>query len=128
MKSQAVSPVQFPDPNFGRPEPNSDELCAYIATQRLADKSEVRTFKNVVRGKGQCGGAGSRGQQQYVVNTDTTHAYRVTLRYFQTGGGQPAKDDEQVVPRVEAGGENYLGCSEVGDFYIRYEVVGEVVI
>ena len=128
MNSQAKSAAQFPDPNFGRPEPNSDELRAFIATKSVAGKSEVRTFKNVVRGKGQCGGSNSRGQQQYVVNSDTAHAYRVTLRYFQTGGGQPPKDDEQVVPRVEAGGENYLGCSEVADFHLRYEVVGEVAI
>jgi len=125
-KVAADSNHQHPNPDFGKPQPLTDEDKALIdAFQAEASQEKLTGFDCVVRSYGRCGFANG-GSDCYVVNTNPRVAHTVTVDETWRRG----IDDgfSQRVIMIAAGGRVGLGCSSTNNIpvtYYTWTVVGE---
>lgn len=127
--SERISKLISPDTGAAQPLTEDDKRFAaeYAeAVAGLSPEARALAFYNVIRSEGRCGFA-SGGSYHYLINTDTTNRYRVTVRTFWRQGIDSGQYDTTYVS--EAGGRQMLGCSDSGSIpvasYTR-QVVGEV--
>ena len=130
--SEAISKII--NPHSGVPQPLTEankELIAEYRRRRVEFEAEGYglVFNNVIIKEGQCGVVNG-GSVDYLLNTDPSKRYRVTVRthWDQTAVGSGNYDQIHI---IEAGGKQSLGCSQSDDIpiitYIR-QVVGEIPI
>lgn len=96
--------------------------------ESLSEGTKILAFRNAIINNGRCGFA-SGGAEQYLVNTDSGHRYRVTVRTFWRQGVTQGQFDSTYV--TEAGSRTYLGCTDSGAIPVTYyarQVVGEVAV
>jgi hypothetical protein len=91
----------------------------------LPDDVKAFAFKNVIQRRDICGFAGG-GRKDYLINTDPTRRYRVTVRTYWSQGINSGQSDNIHI--MDAGSEKYLGCTDSGAIPVAYynrQVVGE---
>lgn len=96
---------------------------------QLPENEKRQVFRNRISNSGSCGFAGA-GRKQYLINTDTTSRYRVTIHVVMRINYQIVEERDEVIIN-EAGGQQYIGCTDggliTGPDYER-SVVGETII
>ena len=115
------------NPDLGKPEEPTDDDTRFIDeyTEAVAHVEEHLFFVNVIRSQGRCGFANGC-TSQYLLNTDGSRRYRVTIETRWRSGSDSGTSQRVVIN--EAGGRVSLGCtctSHIPVTYYTREVVGE---
>ncbi|SEC93469.1 hypothetical protein SAMN04489761_4012 [Tenacibaculum sp. MAR_2009_124] len=110
---------------------NEDENIIHVYSdqyKKLSEEEKLLGFHNIITNSGRCGFANG-GMNQYLLNTDSTNRYRVTIKTNWRSGIQSGSHYRTHI--IEAGSKLFLGCTDSGyipvSYYNRF-VVGEVKI
>jgi len=95
---------------------------------KLSEEDKLKAFRSIIRRQGNCGFANS-GHIEYLLNTDNSNRYRVTIRTYWTQGIDNGQFDQTII--VEAGERKLIGCTDSGQIPVAHynrQVVGETLL
>lgn len=131
MNQKTISTMiaEFLNKDFAQKTPLNNEDKTFIENYKKAISESnpafdfTPAFKNVIRKEGRCGFA-MAGSIDYLINTDSSHRYRVTIRTYWHQGIESGQFDNTVIS--EAGSRLNLGCTDSG--YIPVATYSRVVV